>query len=77
MKKKPSILFTYALDYRINFLDTADMYGNGHNERLISKALTFYKRTTKAMIASKFGIVNGDVIDKSLKRLNLECLNLY
>ncbi|WP_141433946.1 aldo/keto reductase [Bacillus sp. 03113] len=83
----------YALDNGINFLDTADVYGNGHNEKLIGEALSLYKGTTKAIVASKFGIVNGDDIAKryingnpnyirtsienSLKRLNLECLDLY
>ncbi|MDT3427386.1 aryl-alcohol dehydrogenase-like predicted oxidoreductase [Paenibacillus forsythiae] len=83
----------YALDNGVYFLDTADMYGNGHNEELIGKALASYKGTEEVIIASKFGIVNGDditkryidgspeyvrsAIDKSLKRLNLEYLDLY
>ena len=29
----------YALDKGINFLDSADMYGWGHNETLLGKAL--------------------------------------
>ena len=31
-----------ALENGINFLDTADVYGNGHNEQLIAKALKQY-----------------------------------
>ncbi|AIQ13741.1 aldo/keto reductase [Paenibacillus durus] len=83
----------YALDNGINFLDTADMYGNGHNEELIGRALASYTGSTEVIIASKFGIVNGDditrryidgspkyvrsAIEKSLKRLNLDHLDLY
>jgi aryl-alcohol dehydrogenase-like predicted oxidoreductase len=29
----------HALDIGLNFLDTADVYGSGHNETLIGKAL--------------------------------------
>ena len=36
-------------------IDTADVYGNGHNETLIAKALK--ARSRKAFIATKFGIV--------------------
>ena len=28
-----------ALDLGVNFLDTADMYGTGHNEELVGKAI--------------------------------------
>src|ERR671932_468233 len=43
----------YALDLGINFWDTADYYGNGKNEELISKVLT--KNRDKIFIATKFG----------------------
>lgn len=42
-----------ALDLGINFWDTADMYGNGANEELISKVLT--SNRDKVFIATKFG----------------------
>ncbi|QNL49277.1 aldo/keto reductase [Olivibacter sp. SDN3] len=42
-----------ALDLGINFWDTADMYGNGLNEELISKVLT--SNRSKVFIATKFG----------------------
>jgi aryl-alcohol dehydrogenase-like predicted oxidoreductase len=51
-------LAVYSLTHAIDLgmmIDTADAYGNGHNEALVSKAL---KATTKkAFIATKFGIV--------------------
>jgi aryl-alcohol dehydrogenase-like predicted oxidoreductase len=42
-----------ALDLGINFWDTADMYGVGHNEELISKVLE--PNRSKIFIATKFG----------------------
>lgn len=42
-----------ALDLGVNFWDTADMYGNGENEELISKVLT--ENRNKIFIATKFG----------------------
>jgi aryl-alcohol dehydrogenase-like predicted oxidoreductase len=42
-----------ALELGINFWDTADMYGMGHNEELISKVLA--PNRDKVFIATKFG----------------------
>jgi len=42
-----------ALELGINFWDTADMYGFGHNEELISKILVPNRK--KIFIATKFG----------------------
>jgi aryl-alcohol dehydrogenase-like predicted oxidoreductase len=42
-----------ALDLGINFWDTADMYGFGHNEELISRVLV--PNRDKIFIATKFG----------------------
>ena len=44
-----------ALDIGINFLDTADMYGVGANERLLGKVLK--ARRNQVVLATKFGIV--------------------
>jgi aryl-alcohol dehydrogenase-like predicted oxidoreductase len=52
----------YALDLGINFWDTADVYGNGVNEELISKVLV--PNRDKIFIATKFGFRikgSGDV----------------
>lgn len=43
----------YALDLGINFWDTADVYGSGANEELISKVLV--PNRNKIFLASKFG----------------------
>src|SRR5438132_12248114 len=44
----------HAIDKGINFLDSADMYGWGHNEELLGKALRGGWRE-KAIVATKFG----------------------
>lgn len=79
-----------AVEQGINFLDTANVYGNGHNEQLIGKALKEIEQPV--MIASKSGIlemqisekrVNGRPeyikaeCEKSLQRLGLETIDLY
>ena len=79
-----------AIDAGITFFDTADMYGRGHNESLLS---SFLRRHRDVRIASKFGIVRGDSVfdrrienspayiadacDASLKRLRLNVIDLF
>src|SRR5580704_6106206 len=46
-----------ALDIGINFLDTADMYGVGANERLLGRVLK--TRRQEVVLATKFGNVRG------------------
>jgi aryl-alcohol dehydrogenase-like predicted oxidoreductase len=80
----------YALDQGINFLDSADMYGWGHNETLLGKALK--GRRDKAIVATKFGqvkladgkqAVDGrpeyvmQACEASLKRLGIDVIDLY
>jgi aryl-alcohol dehydrogenase-like predicted oxidoreductase len=80
----------YALDQGINFLDSADMYGWGHNETLLGKALR--GRRDKVVVATKFGqvklpdgkqSVDGrpeyvmQACDASLKRLGIDVIDLY
>jgi aryl-alcohol dehydrogenase-like predicted oxidoreductase len=80
----------YALDQGINFLDSADMYGWGHNETLLGKALK--GRRDKVIVATKFGqvkqadgkqTVDGrpdyvrQACEASLKRLGIDVIDLY
>jgi aryl-alcohol dehydrogenase-like predicted oxidoreductase len=44
-----------ALDVGMNMVDTADAYGNGHNERLVGRAIAGVRQ--EAFVATKFGIV--------------------
>lgn len=81
-----------ALDLGIDFLDTSDMYGPYKNEELISKVLRSRRDeiviATKFGIqrdpASETGrTINGrpeyvrEACDGSLKRLGVECIDLY
>ena len=45
----------HALDEGCSMIDTADAYGNGHNEQLVARAVA--DRRNEAFIATKFGIV--------------------
>src|ERR1019366_3743208 len=47
-----------ALDLGVNFLDTADMYGCGENERLVGQALQVLRRLV--ILATKFGNVRDE-----------------
>ncbi len=51
----------YALDKGINHLDSSDMYGWGHNEELLGKALASWKggRRDGVIVATKFGQTKG------------------
>src|SRR4029077_19199855 len=46
-----------ALDIGINFLDTADVYGGGANERLLANVLK--TRREDIVLATKFGYVRA------------------
>ena len=47
-----------ALDLGLNFLDTADMYGCGKNERLVGQAVK--DRRAEVFLATKFGNVRDE-----------------
>ena len=81
----------HAVDFGVNFLDTADMYGVGRNEELLAQVLR--TRRNEIVIATKFGNVrapNGDYLgiegspayvaracEASLKRLGVDHIDLY
>ena len=79
-----------AIGHGIDFIDTADIYGDGHNEELVKEALQ--GRRHKVFLASKFGFVhkeNGELgvngrpeyvqeaCEASLKRLGTDYIDLY
>ncbi|MBZ0321371.1 MAG: aldo/keto reductase [Anaerolineae bacterium] len=84
-------LLEKALELGVNFWDTADMYGTGHNEMLISQVLRHHR--DEVVIATKFGNmrrldgawmgINGTpeyvkaACDMSLKRLGVDSIDLY
>ena len=83
-------LIQHALDLGVNHLDSSDMYGWGHNEGVVGRAIQ--GRRDEVMLASKFGQVqreggangvNGrpdyvaQACDASLRRLGVDVIDLY
>jgi aryl-alcohol dehydrogenase-like predicted oxidoreductase len=80
-----------AIDLGITFFDTADMYGLGHNEELLGKAIK--GKRDSLFIATKFGNVRGadksflgidgkpeyvkSACEASLRRLKINFIDLY
>jgi aryl-alcohol dehydrogenase-like predicted oxidoreductase len=56
-----------AVDLGVTFIDTANIYGGGANEKLISKLLA--DRRDEVTLATKFGIV-GNPADRAVGQLN-------
>ena len=52
-----------AIDLGVNFFDTADVYGAGHSEEILGKALEDYR--DDIIIATKFGNT-FDIIDRGI-----------
>jgi len=88
--RKSVLAIERALDLGINFFDTADVYGFGHSEEILSKALG--SKRHDVVIATKGGVKwneNGETardcspqrieaaIDASLRRLRLDTIPLY
>src|SRR6202051_4004883 len=78
-----------VIDSGITMLDTSDMYGFGHNEALLGKAIA--GRRAEIFLATKFGNLGGrggktadgrpeyvfSSCEASLKRLGVEVIDLY
>ncbi len=78
-----------ALDRGITLLDSSDMYGFGHNEELVGKAIK--GRRSEVVLATKFGNLGGrggkiadgrpeyvmSACEASLKRLGVDVIDLY
>ncbi len=81
-----------AIELGITFLDTADMYGVGHNETLLAGAIR--DRRDKVVLATKFGIIRDpkdpkargisgrpeyvrQACEASLRRLGVDTIDLY
>ncbi|UFP92950.1 aldo/keto reductase [Gloeobacter morelensis] len=92
-RDEPEALATLhqALDWGINFLDTADVYGQGHNEEFVGRAIR--DRRDRAFVATKFGLLRDaqgrlsgvcgtpeyvrSACEASLRRLGLDTIDLY
>lgn len=78
-----------ALELGINYIDTADMYGQGGSEEYIGKALKGKRH--QVILATKFGMKMGEgsndrggsryyimrAVEASLKRLQTDYIDLY
>lgn len=79
-----------AIELGLDFFDTADIYGQGHNEELVGKMLRQHRN--QVIIATKFGnlvlpdgtrAINGkpeyvrSACNASLKRLGIAHIDLY
>ena len=83
-------LIRHAIDVGVDHFDSSDMYGWGHNEEVVGRALK--GRRDQVVLATKFGQtqrpgqsngVNGrpeyviEACEASLKRLGVEVIDLY
>ncbi len=80
-----------ALDFGVNFIDTADQYADGNSERVIGDYLKSRKKRDDIVLASKFWTPTGtgpndygtsryhlmNAVDASLKRLQTDRIDLY
>ena len=79
--KKYHKCFHTAFDHGIRSIDTAEVYANGYCEEIIGKLDKNFKK--KLYIISKFSSENSShkkvklSLEKSLKRLNIEQIDLY
>ena len=80
-----------ALDLGVDLLDTSDIYGLGHNEILVGKAIR--DRRERVVLATKFGLLRGgdgswkgvngkpayvrSACEASLARLGVDVIDLY
>ena len=80
-----------ALDLGVTLLDTADLYGDGHNETLVGRAIK--DRRDEVVLATKFAILGASrggtvrvdnspeyvraAADASLRRLGVDVIDLY
>lgn len=80
-----------AIDIGINLLDTADVYGEGHNEQLVGRAIR--DRRDEVVLATKFGILRPTAdggggfdgrreyvraaCERSLERLGVDHIDIY
>ena len=79
-----------ALDAGVNFIDTADVYGQGESEEIVAKALAGGRRDN-VVLATKFHNAMGDdpnqrgnsrrwimrAVEDSLRRLGTDWIDLY
>jgi len=81
-----------AVDHGVNWIDTAPIYGSGHSEAIVGRAVKALPAARRPLIFTKFGLgddsqaaatrsaTRADVLrecDASLKRLGVDAIDLY
>jgi len=80
-----------AIDHGINWIDTAPIYGSGHSEEVVGRALKRLPASRRPLVFTKFGLgVNVDApvksagarevveeCEASLRRLGIDRIDLY
>ena len=80
-----------AIDHGVNWIDTAPIYGSGHSEDVVGRAVKQLPPSKRPLIFTKFGLgVNSDApnrsasaadvnaeCDGSLRRLGVDHIDLY
>lgn len=90
-EEKSRPLIRQALELGINFLDTANVYSDGHSEEIVGRAVKDFARREEVVIATKVhgrmrpgpngaGLSRKAImaeIDNSLTRLGMDYVDLY
>jgi aryl-alcohol dehydrogenase-like predicted oxidoreductase len=80
-----------AVDHGVNWIDTAPIYGSGHSEEVVGKAVAALPASRRPLIITKFGLgddsavtsrsaARQNVLDEceaSLRRLGVDHIDLY
>jgi len=80
-----------AIDHGINWIDTAPIYGSGHSEAVVGRALAALSAADRPLVFTKFGLgdnsaaaaksaTHDEVIaecERSLRRLGVDRIDLY
>ena len=81
-----------AVDHGVNWIDTAPIYGSGHSEEVVGRAIRGLPEARRPLIFTKFGLgddsqaaparsaTRADVLrecDASLQRLGVDAIDLY
>jgi aryl-alcohol dehydrogenase-like predicted oxidoreductase len=81
-----------AVDHGVNWIDTAPIYGSGHSEAIVGRAIKALPASRRPLVFTKFGLgedseaaatrsaSRADVLrecEASLKRLGVDAIDLY